>query len=460
MNNYILTQDKIDQITNIAEAITETTCRISKDKINLSDGSHSANNAWKDLKSANINLKPTSKLLNLSAGNAGADSSGGVGATTLEIFNELVQDVSPENGVLERSPFNEMLPFKTVTAVTAQQDKYEAMYGWARPANGVLGALNPVPLLESSGQTYTGYLYNAKSWIEGFELIKWREMGSSNISNSGLMQKMAIQQLLLVEQVKTIVELIRIESLVKGSFAYNDIAVGTGIPATNVYTASQSLGTYTTATNKLSVNALMTNNLLKEIGMMLVAIQNMGIEIEAFVVPNTIYLALFQSPPIDARTVYMSAVSGNNVGEMRNKLFQNTNIPTLAGVNIISDNRAIKTTPGETSTLNTRPIMYGETIDSASFRGIVLTKPTSGGVGVAKTGNLGFFPNVYNRGGSPIGGSISSSGFDGNISLITQDLSMANSENQRVQMIATTCVSPMIMLQNTIFVFDFNVNIV
>ena len=458
-NKFELVSNSLDEMATMSEAIADIACRLSTDKINLSDGSYSANRALDDINNAKIKLKPSSRLLNLSAGNQGADGGLGVGPTTLDIFNELIQDVSPENDVLENSPFNTMLPVKTVNAVRGQQDIYESNYGWARPSNGVLGAMNPVPLLESTGQTWTGYGYNAISYIEGLDLIRFRELGSNNLTDLGTMQKMALQRLLLVEQVKTSAELVRTESLMKGSFTYNNVVDGTGLLDSQVYVASQSLGSYSATTNRITVNSGMTNNVLKELGMMLVGIQNMGIKISHVVIPNTVYLALFQSPPIDARTVYMSATSPHDVQGMRSDLFETTNIPTLAGVKLVSDDRAIKISSGTTTVLNTRPILYGETVDTASFRAIVIVEPSSTSGGVARTGNLGFFPNVYNRGGSPMGGQIESVGYNGNISLIEQDLSPMNWQNQRIQMMATTCIAPMIYLPNTIFVFDFNITI-
>jgi hypothetical protein len=455
--------DKNNDFNRMAEGIAEVASRIAKDKINLGDGSLSAKHAMDDLKHANIKLKANSKLVtsNLSAGNSGADQDTGVGVTTLEIMNELIQDYSPEHDVLEKSPLNSMLPLKQINAVRAQQDIYESNYGWARPSDGVFGAINPVPLLEASGKLFTGYGYNAMSSIEGYELIKYRELGSSNLTDLGTMQKIALQKILLAEQVKTSVELVRSESLTKGSFVYGDVTIGTGIPNTNVFTASQSLGTYSRASNVITVNASATNNILKELGAALVGIQNMGVKITGVLCTNTVYSAIFQSPTVDAKTLYMTATSPHDIQGMRADLFENTNIPVLKGIPLIADDRAIKIASGITTTLNTRPIMYGETVDATSFRMLILTESSTGGGGTSRLGSMGFFPNVYDRPGmNPAGGQKETMGYQGSISLVTQDLSQFNWTNQRIQMIASSCFAPMFYLPNGLFVFDPAINVV
>lgn len=462
MNNFEVL-DKNNDFERVAEGIVEVASRISKDKINLGDGSSSAQHARDDLKSANIKLKPNSKLVTakLSAGNVGATENTGVGVTTLEIMNELIQDYSPEHDVLENSPLNSMLPLKQINAVRAQQDIYNSNYGWARPTDGVFGAINPVPLLGADGKVFTGYGYSAMSTIEGDELFKYRELGSSNLTDLGLMQKIALQKILLAEQVKTSVELVRSESLTKGSFVYGDVTIGTGIPTENIGVASQSLGSYSRSNNKITVNAGATNNILKELGAYLVGIQNMGVKIVGVLCPNTVYSAIFQSPAVDAKTLYMTATSPHDIQGMRSDLFENTNIPILKNIPLIADDRAIKISEGITTPLNTRPIMYGEKVDASSFRMLILTESSTGGGGTARLGSMGFFPNVYDRPGTnPSGGQKESMGYKGSISLVTQDLSQFNILNQRLQMVATSCFGPMIYLPNGLFVFDPDISLV
>jgi hypothetical protein len=307
----------------------------------------------------------------------------------------------------------------------------------------------------------TGYSYNAMSRVEGYELIKYRELGSSNLTDVGTMQKIALQKILLVEQVKTAIELVRTESLTKGSFTYGDVTIGSGLPNTNVFVASQSLGSYSTSKNVITVNGSASNNILKELGNALVGIQNMGIKIKGVLCPNTVYSAIFQSPKVDEKTVYMTATSPHDIQGMRADLFENSNIPILKGIPLIADDRSIKISSGVTTTLNTRPIMYGETVDTTSFRMLILTEPSNGGGGVSRLGNTGFFPNVYNRPGiTPAGGQIQNMGYNGNISFITQDLSVSNVQNQAIQMIASTCFAPMVYLPNGLFVFDPLINLV
>lgn len=455
MSKILLTDDFQLDAEAKAEAVAEIACRIATDQINLSDGSHSANVAMDDMRRANIKLRSSSSILNLSNGNAGADGVAGVGPNTLQIFNELIQDVSPGVDLIEGSPYNSMLPFRTVDAMVGQQDIIDSNYGWAEASNGVDGAMNPVPLLGTNSKTYTGYLYNAYSYIAGNDLIKWRELGSSNLTDRGLMQRLALQQILLTQQVKASVELVRTEAIMKGSFTFKDSVISSGFDSSQVTVASQSLGSYSVANNVITINPAITSNLIKEIGIFLVGIQNMGIKIKEFIIPNTIFNALFNTPAVEAKTVYMSAVSSNDVGGIRDNLFRITTIPSLQSVAITSDDRSIKTVAGKTTTKNTRPVMYGETITTSSFRGIVVTEQS----GMSRVGSMGFFPNVYTRGANVVGGNVESMAYNGNIALITQDMAPGNFQNQRIQMMATTCISPMFYLPNTVFLFDFGVTL-
>jgi hypothetical protein len=221
------------------------------------------------------------------------------------------------------------------------------------------------------------------------------------------------------------------------------------------------LGTYSRGSNSITVNNSATNNILKELGNALVGIQNMGIKIKGVLCPNTVYSAIFQSPQVDAKTLYMTATSPHDVQGMRADLFENSNIPILKGIPLIADDRSIKISSGVTTRLNTRPIMYGETVDTTSFRMLILTEPSNGGGGVSRLGNTGFFPNVYNRSGiTPVGGQIQNMGYNNSISFVTQDLSVSNWQNQAIQMIASACFAPMIYLPNGLCVFDPNINVV
>ena len=440
----------------LAAKIVEHTSRIIVDKIQLSDGSPKALRALENLAKDGFNIPVNSPLMQLSApGNAGGGDSF-VGQSTFELMNRLLQDISPANDISD-SPFNMILPFVTNTAVEVQQDKYSSNYGWAGDSNGIDGIQNEVPLLSASGDVFTGYMYGDISRISGNVLVTLRELGVSDTKAQGLMQRIMMQQILLVQRVLNTVELNRIEAINKGSFTFKGVPVSTQIPASNIFYSSASLGTYTKSTNRFSPNAALTANLLKELSFALTYIINTGNKIKHVLMDNITFGALFNSQAVSDQTRFMAANSNNTVKKIRENIFHITTIPALQGVDIMVDDGAIKLTPDTTSTLNTRPIMWGKEVTSSSFRFIIVCEPTQ----LFRIGEMGFFPNVVARSGyAPQGGTVNSAGPSGAVTMITQDLAQFNALNQEIQMYASTVAAPMIYFPSGIFLFDPRVTVV
>lgn len=453
-NANVMLSDTYQRAVDKAEVLTEAAFRLIKDKINLGDGSYGSSVVLDEFNKSGIKLRSGSKLLNLSNGNdSSADST--IGMNTFEIQNQLIQDYMPDNDIAN-SPFNLMLPFKSIPTIGVQQDIISSNYGWAGDGNGVGGALNPVPLLSANGEIYEGYQFTNVSYISGQALIALRELGVNDTALRGYMQRINLQSILLIEQLMNTVELNRIETLIKGSFTYQNsiISAGLGSFPQNIIHASQSLGAYTVATNTFTPNAALTDNLIQEMGAAMTSIMNTGVEITDVLMPNTLYMPLMNSQAVASQTTLINTLSFNNVMEGRQNLFRLAAIPALQNINLMVDNRAIKLNPDVTTINNTRPLMYGKTIESSSFRAIFLTRTK----GLSKLGDMGFFPNVYTRTQSE--GAISkNTGYEGNFSLITQDLSKFNVQNQQIQMIGSTCAAPMVYLPHGVYLFDFNVSV-
>lgn len=440
----------------LAAKIIEHTSRIIVDKIQLSDGSDRSLRALEKLSNDGFNIPLNSPLMQLSApGNSGGGDSF-VGQYTFEIMNRLLQDISPDNDVSD-SPFNMILPFVTNSAVEVQQDKFSSNYGWAGDSNGIDGIQNSVPLLSASGDVFTGYMFSASSEISGNPLVTLRKLGVSDTKAQGVMQRIMMQQILLVQQVLNTIELNRIEAINKGSFTFKDVPVSTQIPAGNIFYSSASLGTYSLSANRLTPNAALTANLLTELSFALTYIKNTGNSIKHIMIDTITYTALFNSQAISDQTRFMTANSNNSVKKIRENLFRIKTIPALQDVDIMVDNGAIKIDSSTTSTVNTRPIMWGKTVTSSSFRFIIVCEPTK----LFRIGEMGFFPNVVTRdGSSPLGGTSTTTGPSGAVSLVTQDLSQFDVTNQKIKMYASTVAAPMIYFPSGIFLFDPRVNVV
>lgn len=441
---------------NLASKIVEHTSRIVVDKIQLGDGSPKALRTLENLAADGFNIPVDSPLMQLSSpGNAGGGDSF-VGQYTFQIMNRLLQDISPDNDISD-SPFNMILPFVTNNAVEVQQDKYSSNYGWAGDSNGIEGIQNEVPLLAANGEVYSGFMYDAISRIKGKDLVTLRELGVADTKSQGLMQRIMMQQILLIQQVLNTVELNRIESINKGSFTFKGVPVSSQIPASNIYYSSASLGTYTRSTNVFTPNAALTANLLKELSFALTYIKNTGNKIKHVMMDNITYGALFNSQAISDQTRFMTANSNNSVKKIRENLFRITTIPALQDVDILVDDGAIKLTPDTTSTSNTRPIMWGKEVTSSSFRFIIVCEPTK----LFRVGEMGFFPNVVSRNGyNPANATVTNTGPSGSVVMVTQDLSQFNVINQEIQMYASTVAAPMIYFPSGIFLFDPRVTVV
>ncbi len=383
-----------------------------------------------------------------------------IGINTFEISNQLIQDASPENSI-ENSPLNMMLPFKTIDSVQYQQDIMSSFWGWADGDSGPFGAANIVPLLETTSNSYKGFLTREMSFLEGYDLIALREVGVSDTERRGAMQKLNYGMLNLLQRAGTGLELNRIEMLLKGSWTYNESSLPTPliisgqIPAGNVGVLSQSLGAYVTSTNVFTPNAALTVNPLVQLGEYLTNIKNMGLDIEKIVMDNISYGAIFNSPAVASQTQYVTMNSDNNVMGVRANLFRITTIPALQDVPIEVDNRAVKINSATTTTANTRPIWWGKTVTTSSFRALIVIRPK----GLTRVGDFGWFPNLYARTTQIGGGTRSMGGYGGGIVMVNQDLSVQDITNQKIQLLAASASAPMIYLPNIIFTFDWNVTV-
>lgn len=451
-DNMILFDHNEGQAKDLAEKATEGAMRLYKDVISLSDGEQRLKAFTRTvdvLSKDGFEISSDSPLMQLAApGNASGGNSF-VGQNTFEIANQLVQDVSPDNDI-QSSPFNDMLPFRTSNTVEVQQDVYSSNYGWAGDSQGVGSVGNVVPLLEVGGDTFTGYMLDNESYVSGNALIALREAGTSDTARRGLTQRLTMQQILLTMRLLNSAELMRIESINKGSFTFNGVPVSTQVPIENIQSATQSLGTYYKATNLLVPNAAATINFLKELGLFLTRIVNTGNKITKIIVENITYGAIFTTAAVEAQTRFMAANSNNTVGGIRNNAFHINTIPALQGIPIVIDNGTIKLTSEKTSLKNTRPIMWGKEVTSSSFRLIVCCAPT----GLSKIGDMQFFPNVVARSASTAQGVMNSAMGPDGICMITQDLATFNVKNQQIMMYGSTCCAPTIYNPNMIFMFD------
>lgn len=388
-------------------------------------------------------------LVSLSAPN---DSS--IGIDTFAISNELIQDFNPATNINE-SPLNSMLPYKSSASVQLQQDNMQAFWGYAGSGTAVGGTQPIVELLQVTSNSFKGYPISETSYLQGNDLIALREAGSSDTAKRGAQQRLNYGMLNLINRASTGLEMNRIESAVKGTWTWNsdgqDYVISSGIPGSNVGVLSGSLGTYSLSTNRLVNNPAYTGNPLQELGKYITYVRNMGMDIEKIVVDNVTYSAIFNCTAVTDKVVYISNNSNNNVMDIRRNLFQITTIPMLQGVNIEVDNRAWKTDTNPTSTLNTRPLWWGKTVTSSSFRALVVVKQN----GISRIGNFGFFPNVYARQGlaTPVGGT------DGGIVALQQDLAQYNFLEQKIQIAVFSNSAPMYYLPNGVFVFDFGVTV-
>mgnify|MGYP001576459060 CR=1 FL=1 len=406
-------------------------------------------------------IMPFHSVLGTSGISLSAPQDSFIGTDTFEISNQLIQDASPENAI-EDSPLNTMMPFRTFDAITAQQDIMSSFWGWADGDNGTFGAINVVPLLETISNQYKGYETSEISFLEGNDLIKLREVGASDTEKRGAVQKLNMGQLNLLRRAGTGLELNRIEALVKGIWTYRSsltptdpLKISQQIPAGNVTTLTQSLGSYVTSTNVFTPNSGLTVNPLVQLGQMITTIKNAGWDIEKIVMDNIVYGAIFNCSAVSSQTQYVTMNSDNDVMGVRRNLFRITTIPALQGIDIEVDNRAVKINSNTTTRLNTRPLWWGKTVETASFRALIVVRPRE----LTRIGDFGFFPNIYARTTQISGGTRSMGGYGGGIVMVNQDLAVQNILNQKIQILAASNSSPMTYLPNGVFTFDFNVTV-
>lgn len=447
-------------ISQQAEHLTEAAIALSKNGGYTFDGIDKSRN---ELKLAGVDLDKkfdsmVKKGVNVSLSAAFDPTQSIIGTNTFEISNELIQDISPENAI-ENSPYDLMLPFKTINAQNYQQEILGSNYGYADGGSTVNGAHNVVPLLESTSNQWVGFPIDETSYLEGTDLIALREIGTSNTESRGALQKLNYGRLNLLQRAGTGLEFNRIESLTKGSWTWfnssmnANVIISSQIPAGNVSILTDHLGTYTVSTNTFVPNAGLTINPLIQLGQTLTTIKNIGWSIEKIVMDNISYAAIFSCSAVTSQTQYVTMNSDNDVMGVRRNLFRITTIPALQGVDIEVDNRAFKVDANRATRANTRPLMWGKTVTASSFRALIVVRPT----GMSRIGNFGFFPNTYARTSQVAGGSKAINGFGGGIVLVEQDLSVSNILNQKIQMVAASNSASLISLPTGVFTFDFNV---
>jgi hypothetical protein len=472
MSNSII-PSYIENFSEKAALIGEAAIALQKNGGFTYDGLNKSRN---ELKSAGIDLNLPNKMekfitigkqtVTAFDGKSSVSLSGpdpvdsSIGIRTFEISNQLIQDIGP-TASFEDSPVNVMMPYKNIPSVQYQQDILASLYGYADGDSGPDGAANVVPLLETTSNSYKGFSIREMSFLQGYDLIALREIGTNETERRGSMQKINYGKLNLLQRAGTGLELNRLDMLIKGSWSYQEsslsdpLIISGGISANNVTTMSQSLGSYVKATNTFTPNASLTINPLEQLGVSLTNIKNMGMDIDKIVIDNITYGAIFNSPLIASQTQYVSAVSSNNVMETRKNLFQITTIPALQGIPIEVDNRAWKTDSKVTTPLNTRPLWWGKTVTSSSFRALIVVKPK----GLSRVGDFGFFPNLYARTTQIGGGSTVNGGYGGGITMVMQDLSVQDITNQKIQLLAASNSAPMLYLPNMVRLFDFNVSV-
>ena len=441
-------------LEDYSHAIAEAAVTIAKGGRTL----NSIGNARKVLDQVGLELSDSTQrqMISLSSGDNGMNQ-GVLGQNTFEIANDLIKDFAPEIN-LASSPFADVLPAENITATRYQQDIMSSGSGWAHEAGAVNGFNNVVPMLESDGYIWRGYEFTENGEIKGDDLISLRNPGSSEIAVADATQRITYSQLNMLNRQNANIELKRIESLLKGSFIYRDTIVSSGLITGNFGQLSQPLGTYTKSTNTFTPNAGMSVDPIEELMSFVTSLQYLGLTIEEIICDGTSYQAIFQSPAVKSQTKYMSMYSQNNPADTQANLFKINTIPALMGIPLTVYSAGVKFAQGRTTRTNTRSIMWGQEVESSSFRAYIKLKNT----GLSRVGKLGFFPNVFKDHAVGLNGNATASMLQNGsgVVLMQQDLAQYNFLNQKIQWVTSTTFNPMVMLENMVYAFDWNVNVV
>lgn len=447
------------QISNTAENVMEATVAI------IENGGYTRTGldiARKHLQKSGIELpeatcaKLVEKQISLSSGDNGMDQ-GYIGQNTFEISGTLIQGQAPEMQ-LAKSPYNSILTAKNLTGVVYQQDIMESNYGYAQEAGSVGGINNVIPLLDVNGFTWQGQEYTETGEMFGNALIALRNPGSTAIEKANVIRRINMSQLNMLNRATMNIELTRIESMNKGSYVYKDVIYSSGVPSQNQGILSQSLGTYTVATNTFVPNVGITANAFNELASYVNLLLNTGYNPTEIIIDNVMYNAIIQSVPITDITRFITANSDNIPVDTQEQAFYVVGVPQLQHVKIKVYQQGLKTSRGDTTISNTRPIMWGKTIDENSFNALIKCENT----GMSRVGELGFFPNQYKDTNIGLNTASTSSKLQNGsgIILAQQNLAQFDFNNQKIQWIVSTTIAPMIYLPEMIFPFNFDVTIV
>lgn len=400
--------------------------------------------------------KLTKQSISLSSPDASNQAQGGIGQDTYAISSALIQQMAPEAN-LKESPLNIMIPTIEVPTITRQQDIMSSNYGLLPASNGVGSQMNKTEMLKGKSSKYNGRLYDVTSNMSGTDLINLRELGSANTQVAlGAAQLLNYSMLNLLEQAQNRVEVNRIDVLKKGSVVYKNSVFSAQVPSANVFhVSSESLGTYKKSTNEFIRNASYSVNPLQQIALQVNRIKltlGNGAKIKGVLLDPIIYQAIFATNAVQGQTSYISAVAKNDVMEGRKQAFQYFNVPALQDVPLMTWDGAIKLQNETTSVKNSRPILWGETVDSASFRALVILEVN----GLNRIAELGFFPNMYER----VGYSEVVNHSAGGIVLLQQDLAPMNMLNQEIQQLCAVSIGEMVYQPDLVYTIDFNINVI
>lgn len=457
----IVREAPLPNIESIAAAVAEASVKIQESKgFNLK----SLNEARKVLEQANFNVseQTADKLLetqlSLSSGDNGMNQ-GSIGQNTFEIASSLVKDFQPEIR-LEESPFNYILPTKVSTATKYQQDIMQSGSGWAHEAGAVNGINNIVPMLEADGFTWNGYEWTETGEIKGNDLISLRNPGSSAIDKANVTQRIMYSQLNMMNRQFTNFELVRIDTIQRGVYSYKGVNISAGLDSSNLASFSASLGTYSIATNQLTLNsALAAEDFILELMSYTTRLISLGAFPKEFIMDFVLYQTIIQSPAVQNKIKYISMNSSNDPAKIQRNLFRVDTIPELMGIPITIYKGSVKFSGGPTTAANTRPITWGKDIqigtNSPNFRVSIVLENT----GLSRVGDSMFFPNVYKDHAVGLnGGNVRMENQSGFV-LLQQDLAQYNFLNQKIQWATSATFNPIVYLPNMIHNFSANVTV-
>jgi hypothetical protein len=375
---------------------------------------------------------------------------GYVGATRLDILNETIRQFFPEVS-MDDNPLNGMLPSKVINAGKAEQGIYGAGYGMLQPSGAVKGVMNQIPLLERDAVTMRGYDFDGVLTLDGDAALAVRDLTSSDTTKNGSQELLNFSLLSAINMANMGVIGRGLESIKAGAYSAtrSGVVVSSGIPSGNVFFVSgaESAGTYTKSTNNFAGNLAYPGDPIQQLMFAVNKLINLGIVIDSIEMDNQMYLWMFSTPAVKGQTKYSSAVSVNQMQDIQSNVFKINTIPALMGIPIEVYKQGYKFGEGATATtLNTRPLWWGETVTPSSFRVLIKTRSPLG----SPIGHTIFPPNVYRDG-------MMSSDASTGLVIRAQDNSAVNMFNQSYDILVATTVGYVYYQPNAVYTVDFNV---